>query len=366
MRLLLSSFVGASLLLEAHSVLKLRREDPDEVHIKEIEQEWDDAGGAIQRNPANPFGKGISNQPSSKEPRLKVPDEDERHMKEIEKESADAIPDEDERHMKELEEESADAGKHIEKSRDAFRRAQRGPGYYGDAKKPMMDDVEVARMMMCWGRQHLLDHEDCMAWMVANCKEETTGHGYCRKLRRYVKVKCAKGNVKGCAYAKKLGLEMNGDPEQSDPFDQDGDGVKDSEDAFPDNPIESKDSDGDGIGDNTDKYPKDPTRAHPGEKPGAPSPAAAMPPAAAPSPATGLSMDAKFPLPSQGYNEHSIDYVAHEDGVTMTKDWRGEWPMSDGSEEDSIDDICDKQPNHAWCRLKQSRGARQDYARSHQ
>ncbi len=37
-----------------------------------------------------------------------------------------------------------------------------------------------------------------------------------------------------------------------DPFDSDGDGVPDDDDAFPEDPTESKDSDGDGVGDNAD------------------------------------------------------------------------------------------------------------------
>ena len=37
-----------------------------------------------------------------------------------------------------------------------------------------------------------------------------------------------------------------------DPFDRDGDGIPDKDDAFPDDPTEDTDSDGDGIGDNSD------------------------------------------------------------------------------------------------------------------
>ena len=37
-----------------------------------------------------------------------------------------------------------------------------------------------------------------------------------------------------------------------DPFDRDGDGVPDKDDAFPDDPDEDTDTDGDGIGDNAD------------------------------------------------------------------------------------------------------------------
>ena len=43
------------------------------------------------------------------------------------------------------------------------------------------------------------------------------------------------------------------------PIDSDGDGVIDSEDAFPQDPNETKDTDGDGVGDNADAFPNDPT-----------------------------------------------------------------------------------------------------------
>jgi len=43
--------------------------------------------------------------------------------------------------------------------------------------------------------------------------------------------------------------------------DSDGDGVMDSEDAFPEDPNESKDSDEDGVGDNADAFPDDATES---------------------------------------------------------------------------------------------------------
>ena len=43
------------------------------------------------------------------------------------------------------------------------------------------------------------------------------------------------------------------------PVDTDGDGVIDSQDAFPNDPTETVDSDGDGVGDNSDAFPTDPT-----------------------------------------------------------------------------------------------------------
>ncbi|MCB1227435.1 MAG: hypothetical protein KDK99_16575 [Verrucomicrobiales bacterium] len=53
----------------------------------------------------------------------------------------------------------------------------------------------------------------------------------------------------------------NGEPD----WDTDGDGVRDSVDAFPNNPAETTDSDGDGVGDNGDTAPNDPTKWGPGD-----------------------------------------------------------------------------------------------------
>tara|TARA_B100000579_G_scaffold414371_1_gene407953 strand:+ start:1 stop:2460 length:2460 start_codon:yes stop_codon:yes gene_type:complete len=44
-------------------------------------------------------------------------------------------------------------------------------------------------------------------------------------------------------------------------IDSDGDGVSDSDDAFPNDPAESIDTDGDGVGDNGDAYPNDATKS---------------------------------------------------------------------------------------------------------
>ncbi|TAA46280.1 hypothetical protein [Pseudoxanthomonas winnipegensis] len=46
--------------------------------------------------------------------------------------------------------------------------------------------------------------------------------------------------------------------------DSDGDGVPDDQDAFPNDPTETKDSDGDGIGDNSDAAPNDPSNGKDG------------------------------------------------------------------------------------------------------
>ncbi len=47
-------------------------------------------------------------------------------------------------------------------------------------------------------------------------------------------------------------------------IDSDGDGVPDSEDAFPNDPTETTDTDGDGVGDNADQYPNDPNQSSDG------------------------------------------------------------------------------------------------------
>jgi len=273
-------------------------------------------------------------------------------------------------------EQAKKAGENLEKTKKAAaEKLQKGPGKDEKDEKDKkdvkpMDQIEVMRAMMCWGRKNLLDHEDCMSWMVKNCQKETTGEGYCKKLRRYVKSKCKHGDAKGCDYAKQLGIDIATDKEVLDPDDLDGDGVKDKDDAFPDNPGETKDSDGDGVGDNSDKWPTDPSCSNKGDICAGPSPAPAAPsglsPAPAPAPVTdGLKMDESVPLPSQGFNEHSASNVAHDDGKTMTSDWRSEWPSSGGDEESSIKRICEENPNHVWCRLKQSTSARKAYRASH-
>ena len=55
------------------------------------------------------------------------------------------------------------------------------------------------------------------------------------------------------------GTDLEGGEEL--PADSDGDGILDSEDAFPTDSSESVDSDGDGVGDNSDVFPDDPTES---------------------------------------------------------------------------------------------------------
>lgn len=65
-----------------------------------------------------------------------------------------------------------------------------------------------------------------------------------------------RGGVWICVFAGLVGCGNSDDTFGADqPQDSDGDGVEDSQDAFPEDPTESRDSDGDGIGDNRDPAP---------------------------------------------------------------------------------------------------------------
>lgn len=336
---LLPLVLALGLANEVHCFLRLhtaKRADPDAEAIRKELEETQKKVDAAQKDLADKLQRGPASETPKKDEGAKA---------------------------KEAKEDKAPAAETPKKSEAAEGKdAKKAEGDAGEGqKKKKMDQIEVIKAMLCWGRPHLIQDKKCMTWMVDNCKEESSGEGYCKKLRRYVKAKCKKGNQKGCDYAKDIGIDVATDKEVIDPEDEDGDGVKDKDDAFPDNPVESKDSDGDGVGDNTDKWPNDKTCSKAGDVCGAASPAPAM----APAPASGLSMDESVPLPSQGYNEHSGKSVAHDDGKTMTADWRNEWPMSGGDEETSIKEICEKNPDHKWCKLRGSSAARRAYVISH-
>lgn len=241
-----------------------------------------------------------------------------------------------EKSRKKAEDNSQNAKAHAEETFDKMKK--------GEVHKPSMDDIEVMRAYMCWNRPNLLHHEDCMNWMVDHCKKETTREGYCRKLALYLENHCARNEELACDYAKELDIQVHSQKE----FEE--------EHAGEEKEIEEVEEERKEID------------ARPEPQP-APAPALAHSPMAAPGPApmpTGLSMKVVDPgLPEQGYNEHSDEYVMHEDRVTMTKDWRLEWPMMAKSENGAVHDICADYPDHAWCKLKLSKAARREYARSH-
>ena len=70
---------------------------------------------------------------------------------------------------------------------------------------------------------------------------------------RYVRVQLAGQGILSLAE-----VEIFGTPITTENPDSDGDGVADDDDAFPNDPDETRDSDGDGVGDNADAFPSDP------------------------------------------------------------------------------------------------------------
>jgi len=216
--------------------------------------------------------------------------------------------------------------------------------------KPLMTRINIFRIIMCWGRPNLLEHDKCLDFMVKMCSTESTGEGYCEKLRKMLQDKCDEGNQKACD---KL-AEMGGPSQEGD---TDGDGYPDSSDVFPDDPTEWLDSDGDGVGDNSDAFPHDPN-CQTLEDPGcvaapAPAPAAAEVAEAPALEVDGSGIDKKERgLPPQGYDEYGSGTVQHDDQKTFTGDWRAEWPARKETEPQSWARICKEgHNNYLWCKL---------------
>jgi len=161
----------------------------------------------------------------------------------------------------------------------------------GHVKKPVMQRINVLRTQLCWQRPNLWQHEKCMRFLGIHCMQESTGEGICKAFAKGAKDRCETSDDPHwkedyCALAEALEDEDEGEEEEDETneddadgeddlnknedgdgvgkdkdlekadkemADKDGDGVKDTEDKFPDDPNEWKDTDGDGIGDNADK-----------------------------------------------------------------------------------------------------------------
>lgn len=131
--------------------------------------------------------------------------------------------------------------------------------------------------------------------------------------------------------------------------DRDGDGFPDKEDAFPNDPSEWKDSDGDGVGDNKDAHPFNP-KCHKADEPCEDIKAHKMPKKGSPEDPGTLDMDAKRPLPGQGFNEAMQGpNVAHSNYYTWVSDWQEEFPLQEQAEQKTMSQICQDNPT-AWCK----------------
>lgn len=251
---------------------------------------------------------------------------------------------------------------HLQQTKVIYNRAndKELPEVLKKARKPvevfdkvMEDPITVMRGELCLSRDSMIGHDKCMTWLVKECTTKSFGTGLCGRVKTRVKDKCESGSEKACEYAKMLGIDV----------DTDKDGVNDEEDAFPEDPQESKDKDGDKVGDNADEHDTNPHCAKsPCEAPVTEPPASAPPPAAAPAapapaaakeapakaapapvakdeeakagapspavadapsaPAVFVAPDAKQPLQSQGFSGKP---VMHEDGQTFVGDWGKEY-----------------------------------------
>jgi len=88
--------------------------------------------------------------------------------------------------------------------------------------------------------------------------------------------------------------------------DSDGDGVPDTEDAFPNDPTESADSDGDGVGDNADAFPNDPTESADSDGDGVGDNTDAFPNAATAASSNGVTLQTTPPSKYSGCSVASL------------------------------------------------------------
>lgn len=169
-----------------------------------------------------------------------------------------------------------------------------------EAIKARWNPIDKMRGDMCWDRDNLLDHEECMEFMVDKCKNDNGKSKRCQKLRKFVQEHCDAGDKDACKYAEALGMAL----------------------AAPVAPAPA---------------PAPMTAPAPGPSPSAPAPAPAEK-EEAPAPAPAAKEEAPAPAPkkeepkpvegepkklqSQGFEGKK---VRHIDGETYSSDWRDEY-----------------------------------------
>jgi len=192
--------------------------------------------------------------------------------------------------------------------------------------KMLMSPTDLFRMMMCWGRPKLLDHEKCCDWMPVVCRNGTTGQGYCSRTRKWASEQCENGEAsykeRACLFASKMGAKVRVTASLDLP---------DAETLGGNVTLGGNAT----LGDNFTAAPTNATQAIPKEASASKS---------------GNSSE-KGALPEQGFDEHSQTWVKHVDMKSGTGDWGAEWPMSDETEGQSTARICREQPGHPWCKL---------------
>lgn len=209
---------------------------------------------------------------------------------------------------------------------------------------PLMQTVEVLRVVHCWARPQLIAHVECMEFMIKHCSSESTGQGYCKKFRQYLRRHCKQGSEKACDGAKEMGEDVN---------DWRRRWAKDRTlgEDIPESGLDANQPSLEGA------FPA-PAPAPAVAPWSASSPIVSSAPASAPAPAIAsdhapLPFDKKIKnLPLQGYNEQSNDeWGKHADGLTYPSDWRKEWPRTKETPHESYARICKDNPKNAWCEM---------------
>lgn len=77
-----------------------------------------------------------------------------------------------------------------------------------DAVKAQWNPIDKMRGELCWDREDMLEHEECMEWMVGKCKDSNGKSKRCQKLRDHVYKHCMNGRQLACDYAKQLNMDI--------------------------------------------------------------------------------------------------------------------------------------------------------------
>lgn len=242
--------------------------------------------------------------------------------------------------------------------------------------RPVIGPFDSMQSMLCWSREHLVEHERCMNWMITTCEDQSTGHGTCAELKDYISKVCmapGENQVLACGYSKDLRVatQKPAAPAQLHQIAATPELEKAAvaeEQAKPAKAAVKEDAESD-VG-----VPSGLMRAMPSPSPAPsptprPTPAPAVPPPSprrTPRPTPRQMLAPTVPpqpkvilgkavpdegLPDQGYDGHSKELVYYRDGESHTSDWGDEWPRSKQTEGQTTETICVKYPRLDWCKL---------------
>lgn len=179
-----------------------------------------------------------------------------------------------------------------------------------DAVRSRWSPTDKMRHDLCWDRDDLLHHEDCMEWMVAKCnKKNNEDSKKCAKLEKYVVKHCEQGSKTACKYAEQLGISMATTTLAPAPLPAPAPAPASSPGASP-GPAPAA------------KAPAPAPAEEEESPPPAPAPAAEEAEAPAAPESEGGTTGRPPRIPSQGFEGKK---VRHTDGKTYSGDWGDEY-----------------------------------------